>query len=61
MKYIGCTINGVKITKSGLLAAAHLSGAGNVKSFLNGGIDDFKDGNGTKLTTYLKEFSNYNF
>ena len=61
MKYVGCTIQGVRITKSGMLAAAHLAGAGNVKSFLEGDIDDFKDGNGTKLTQYLEEFANYQF
>ena len=61
MKYVGCTIQGVYITKSGMLAAAHLTGAGSVKSFLEGDIDDFADGNGTLLTNYLKEFSNYKF
>jgi hypothetical protein len=32
--YIGTVINGVKITKSGLLAAAHLGGAANVMKYL---------------------------
>ena len=31
---VGKTINGIKITESGILAAAHLGGAGNVKKFL---------------------------
>jgi len=61
-KYInywdGKTINGTKITESGILAAAHLAGAGNVKRFLKKG-EDFKDGNGTKLTSYLINFSGY--
>lgn len=61
-KYIGCTINNVYITKSGLLAAAHLGGAGNVMTFLNSEGDvNFKDGNGTEVSSYLKEFSHYNF
>jgi len=62
MKYIGCTINGVMITKSGLLAAAHLGGAGNVKEFLESeGEINFADDNETKLTEYLETFKNYNF
>ena len=32
-KYAGKTIKGVEITESGLLAAAHLGGAGSVKTF----------------------------
>jgi len=34
MVYIGTEIGGVKITKSGLLAACHLAGIGNVRKFL---------------------------
>ena len=61
-KYInywdGKTIKGKTITESGILAAAHLAGPGNVKRFLKKG-EDFKDGNGTKLTSYLINFSGY--
>jgi len=61
-KYInyweGKTINGKVITESGILAAAHLAGPGNVKRFLKEGRE-FKDGNGTKLTSYLTQFSGY--
>jgi hypothetical protein len=61
-KYVGCNIGGVDITKSGILAAAHLAGAGNVIKFLeSNGKQDFADGYGTKITDYLKEFSNYKF
>jgi len=61
-KYVGCYINDIHITKSGLLAAAHLGGAGNVMKFLeSNGDEDFADGNGTKITDYLKEFANYKF
>ena len=31
---VGKVINGIEITESGILAAAHLSGAGNVKKYL---------------------------
>jgi hypothetical protein len=61
-KYIdyweGKKINGKVITESGILAAAHLGGPGNVKRFLKEG-KVFKDGNGTKITTYLAHFSGY--
>lgn len=54
----GKKINGKVITESGILAAAHLAGPGNVKRYLKKG-KDFKDGNGTKLTSYLIQFSGY--
>tara|TARA_R110001592_G_scaffold32598_1_gene114077 strand:+ start:4651 stop:5193 length:543 start_codon:yes stop_codon:yes gene_type:complete len=57
-KYVGQTVGGVYITESGLLAAAHLAGPGNVRKFLRKGYE-FKDGNGTKMTSYMIRFSNY--
>lgn len=57
-KYHGETIHGVYITESGILAAAHLAGAGNVRKFFRKGYE-FKDGNGTKMTSYLILFSGY--
>jgi len=57
-KYVGDTINGIYITKSGILAAAHLAGAGNVKKFFRKGYE-FKDGNGTKMTSYMVLFADY--
>ena len=57
-KYVGTTVAGVYITESGLLAAAHLAGPGNVRKFLRRGYE-FKDGNGTKMTSYMVKFSNY--
>lgn len=56
--YEGKVINGVYITESGILAAAHLAGAGNVKKFFRKGYE-FKDGNGTKMTSYMKKFAGY--
>ena len=54
----GKTINGMLITESGILAAAHLGGQGSVKRyFKNGKV--FKDGYGTKITSYMKKFSGY--
>ena len=57
-KYVGKTINGVYITESGLLAAAHLAGAGNVRRFFRKGYE-FRDGNGTKMTSYMVKFADY--
>jgi len=58
-KYVGDTINGIYITESGILAAAHLGGAGNVRKFFRKGYE-FKDGNGTKMTSYMIRFADYN-
>ena len=57
-KYNNTTVHGVYVTESGILAAAHLAGAGNVRKWFRKG-EDFKDGKGTKLTSYLKRFSGY--
>ena len=58
-KYSGTSMHGVYITESGLLAAAHLAGPGNVKKWLKRG-ERFRDGLGTDLVDYLQLFSNYN-
>lgn len=59
-RYVGRYMNGVKITESGILAAAHLAGAGNVKKYLrSGGSYDFADAFGTSIRYYLKKFSGY--
>lgn len=58
--YIGDTIKGVVITKSGLIAAAHLGGAGSTRKFLksNGKLNG-KDAFGTSISDYLRKFRNY--
>ncbi len=59
-RYVGRYMNGVKVTESGILAAAHLAGAGNVKKYLrSGGAENFKDAFGTSIRYYLKKFSGY--
>lgn len=59
-RYAGKTIGGVKVTESGILAAAHLAGAGNVKKFLrSGGENRFEDANGASIRYYLRKFSGY--
>lgn len=58
---VGKTINGIKITESGILAAAHLGGAGNVKKYLrSNGNYRFSDAYGSSLESYLKRFAGYN-
>lgn len=57
-KYDGTYLHGYLITESGVLAAAHLVGVGNMVKFFKYG-EDFSDGFGTKLTDYLQEFSDY--
>ena len=59
-KYIGKEINGVKITQSGLLAAAHLKGPGAVKEYLQSdGKNIPKDAFGTSVESYMKKFEGY--
>jgi len=59
-KYIGQTVGGIKITKSGLVAAAHLGGPGNVVKFLKtGGQNVFRDGNGVPVTQYMAKFAGF--
>ena len=58
---VGKIINGIKITESGILAAAHLSGAGNVKKFLrSNGVVRFTDAYGSTIQHYMKRFGGYN-
>jgi hypothetical protein len=59
--YKGESIKGILITKSGMIAASHLGGAGSLKQFLNsGGRVNKKDVFGTSVSDYLKIFSAYN-
>jgi hypothetical protein len=51
--YEGDTLHGIFITESGVLAAAHLAGCGNVKKFFTKGYE-FKDGFGTRLSSYME-------
>ncbi|WP_103071482.1 peptidoglycan-binding protein LysM [Aquimarina sediminis] len=56
----GKRINGVVVTESGILAAAHLSGPGAVKKYLrSGGVEGFSDAFGTTIRYYMKRFGGY--
>ena len=57
-KYEGKKLHGVLVTRSGVLAAAHLGGPTNVKKWFRSG-KVFKDGNGTPITKYMKVFGGY--
>ncbi len=60
-KYVGSTINGIHITESGIIAAAHLAGAGSVKRFLrhNGKSKRIVDAYGTSIEQYFVKFADY--
>ncbi len=59
-RFEGKRINGVEVTESGILAAAHLAGAGNVKKYLrSGGALEVEDAYGTTIAYYLKKFKGY--
>jgi hypothetical protein len=56
-------LNGTYISESGIIAAAHLSGPGNVKKFLRSHCNpdlDKRDANGTSISDYLNIFKDYN-
>ena len=57
-EYDGEIVHGVLVTESGLLAAAHLGGAGSVKKWFRTGKVR-RDGNGVKITNYMEKFSGY--
>ena len=57
-RYLG----GVYVSESGIIAAAHLSGPGNVKKYLRSHCDanlNKKDANGTSISDYIRIFKDY--
>ncbi len=59
-RYDGKVIGGVLVTESGILAAAHLGGAGSVKKFLNShGKRDIRDNYGSSIKGFMKKFGGY--
>lgn len=59
-QFVGKEINGVLITESGVLAAAHLGGVGSVKRFFkSNGNRVKKDAFGTSILSYMKKFGGY--
>lgn len=60
-KFEGTVYNGVRITKSGILAGAHLIGAGGIRSYFEPGKHPYpvSDGNGVHVSVYMKKFADY--
>ena len=59
-KYEGAVFNGIHITESGILAAAHLGGVRSVKRyFRSNGERYFRDAYGTSIRSYMKAFGGY--
>ncbi|MGC4040214.1 MAG: peptidoglycan-binding protein LysM [Flavobacterium sp.] len=59
-RFEGKIVAGVRVTESGILAAAHLGGTGSVKRFLNtNGTKKCKDEYGASVKSYMKEFGGF--
>ena len=59
-KYLGEKINGYIITQSGLLAGAHLKGAGSIIKYLkSNGKYNSTAAFGTSVESYMKRFAGY--
>ncbi len=59
-RFVGKKINGTVITESGIIAAAHLAGAGNVKKYLRSyGKTDFSDAYGSNIKYYMRKFGGF--
>jgi hypothetical protein len=60
-KYENKKFKGVRVTRSGVLAAAHLCGSGNIKKFFtNPYYEGCSDANDTNAREYMRTFSIYN-
>ncbi|GEM_PF-2953274 len=57
--YEGETVNGIVITRSGLLAGWHLLGGGLIDYLESGGADTPADGYGTTIEEYISTFGGY--
>lgn len=59
-RFVGKKIDGILVTESGILAAAHLAGPGNVKRYLRSyGALDSEDAYGTDILSYMDKFSGF--
>jgi hypothetical protein len=60
-QYDGTIFKGVRVTRSGILAAAHLAGPNGVRHyFVTSDPYGRRDGNGTSVRDYLETFNMYN-
>lgn len=59
-KYDGKRIRGIRMSQANILAGAHLGGVNSMKRFLKTrGDHDFADGNGTRVSYYLRKFERH--
>ena len=59
-KFDGKVVGGILVTESGILAAAHLGGAGSVKKFFkSNGKRYLRDEFGTSLRSFMKNYGGY--
>jgi hypothetical protein len=59
-KHSGTIVNGILVTESGILAAAHLGGAGSVKRYFRHNGEIFiKDAYGASIRSYMEAFGGY--
>ncbi len=59
-RYEGQLVSGIRVTESGILAAAHLGGVGSVKKFFrHNGKRYLKDAYGTSIRSYMRDFGGY--
>lgn len=59
-EYRGKIIGGIRVTESGILAAAHLGGAGSIRKYLkSNGTRKIKDAYGSSVRSYLRDFAGY--
>ena len=59
-RFVGQKMDGILVTESGILAAAHLAGPGNVKRYLRSyGTLDSEDAYGTDILSYMHKFSGF--
>lgn len=59
-KFTGQEVGDVSVSESGILAAAHLAGPGNVKRFFKSkGEISKKDANGASVAYYMKKFAHF--
>ena len=57
--FVGSNINNTIITESGIIAATHLAGPGNVKNILGLVEYNTKDAFGTSISKYMEHFKGY--
>lgn len=59
-RYDGKIVHGIRVTRAGILAAAHFAGSGGARLYLTSPAQgDMADGNGTTVRQYMSQFSSF--